>query len=508
MNQIDDDMVVADDRDVQVSLGMSQAWLTLDNILANFVDPINADRGSMISLYSETSRLKHQQIMEQSWNWAWCTTQQQQTMEKIRDMKAASTGAPDESSEVGKDPETDTSEPGTIPEVPTLSTELVAPETEGSWIRMPMLWGARKVLHFPSDAELLKEAASGEEEASEESPEDGDAMAVPKIETTLTEQRSFVVTLSNHLSLPSQYPMSIARLILRERKANGAVHQIETPTLTTAKFFYTGDSTTFDVQLDAPAGASVTFSSDNVARLFDHAVHAKDVLQRPHYYSISGTSEPAASDNLQIMFRCHFRVPSLGDEACEGAKVSEEKETESTSNSKEEAGALIDADLWIFNPLLRKYACLTVVDHDTGKTMSVPLNRLISQKFPPNKDGYTLMAFLHAKDGMVPASGWRFTVSSPSPTECITDFTQQTLDSTQDFRGAYIPNKYLRICRDVMSSNSPEDADEIAPAEEEEEGQVPKSPCPHTSIRFKVSWNPLCAFLFCFNLNSNHNQNL
>ena len=47
-------MVVADDRDVQVSLGMSSAWLTLDNLLANFVDPINADREVLVSLFSET----------------------------------------------------------------------------------------------------------------------------------------------------------------------------------------------------------------------------------------------------------------------------------------------------------------------------------------------------------------------------------------------------------------------------------------------------------------------
>ena len=88
-----DDMVVADDRDVQVSLGMSSAWLTLDNLLANFVDPINADRGSLVSLFSETSRMANQQRMELSWRWSWCSTEQQQIMDKIRSLKEAKEAA-------------------------------------------------------------------------------------------------------------------------------------------------------------------------------------------------------------------------------------------------------------------------------------------------------------------------------------------------------------------------------------------------------------------------------
>ena len=497
---VDDDMVVADDRDVQVSLGMSNAWLTLDNLLANFVDPINADRGSLVSLFSETTRLANQQSMEQTWQWSWCTTEQQETMDRIRDARAAKKAAAGTSEATTEDAPAELESPveageeESIPEMPTFTTELVTPTTEGAWMRMPSEWGPRQVLHFPSDDDLVKEASDGAAESDEppaaaaEAASEEAAASVPKLDTKCLQTRTFVVTLSNHLSMPSRFPKSIARIALREIGGNGAVHRIETSTITSSRFEYMGDTATFEVDLDAPAGASVTFSSDNEVRLLDHAVHAKNVLKRPHAYSVSGITKASGADDLQVAFRCHFNVPQATPAASDvedgEAQAGADSGTGETSVS---AGAVIDADLCVSDPLLRKYVHMLIVNEDTGEQTAVPLNRFRAQSFLPNRDGYTLMAFVHRRDGMLPPSNWRLTVSSSSPAEAITEFTQHTLNSVQDFSGAYIPNKYFRILRDVITASEPSEED----AEEAEENAIPKKPCPYTSVRFKVSFRSI-----------------
>ena len=121
----------------------------------------------------------------------------------------------------------------------------------------------------------------------------------------------------------------------------------------------------------------MTFCSDNVLRLLDHAAYAKDVLQRPHIYSLSGSTQPSAPDDLHVAFRCHFKVPEIvpaNDEEEEKAVTAGGDAEESNSN----AGVLIDADLSVFDPLLEKYVHMLIVDEETGEKTPVPLNRFQS----------------------------------------------------------------------------------------------------------------------------------
>ena len=70
----------------------------------------------------------------------------------------------------------------------------------------------------------------------------------------------------------------------------------------------------------------------------------------------------------------------------------------------------------------------------------------------------------------------------------MANFCHHSTDKgVQDFSGAYIPNKYLRLLRDVIAPVVPSEEEEAEPAPEEgEEPRVPQVPCPYTSLRFKV----------------------
>ena len=96
------------------------------------------------------------------------------------------------------------------------------------------------------------------------------------------------------------------------------------------------------------------------------------------------------------------------------------------------------------------------------------------------------MAYVHRRDGILPASKWRLDISSSSAAESITEFTEHTLNSMQDFSGVYIPNKYYRILRDVITATEPSEENALV-EEEDSEAAVVKKPCPFASVRFKVS---------------------
>ena len=183
-------VVVADDRDVQVSIGVAAgaAWLTLDCVIAAFVDPLTAEKGHMVSVATPLVSMGERACWERRWQWEWITTASVAKKESTEEEEPAEQQA--------EEPEgTATEEKGS----------LTLPKEAGTWSRLPCQWEGTDVLYIPVPSDAPSEE-EGDAVKEEETPTAAAAAAAA----------SFAVVLSNHLSLPGQYTPSSSKMVLRK----------------------------------------------------------------------------------------------------------------------------------------------------------------------------------------------------------------------------------------------------------------------------------------------------
>ena len=185
-------VVVADDRDVQVSIGVAAgaAWLTLDCVIAAFVDPLTAEKGHMVSVATPLVSMGERACWERRWQWEWITTASVAKKESTEEEEPAEQQA--------EEPEgTATEEKGS----------LTLPKEAGTWSRLPCQWEGTDVLYIPVPSDAPSEE-EGDAVKEEETPTAAAAAAAAAA--------SFAVVLSNHLSLPGQYTPSSSKMVLRK----------------------------------------------------------------------------------------------------------------------------------------------------------------------------------------------------------------------------------------------------------------------------------------------------
>ena len=188
LNTSVEQVVVADDRDVQVSIGVAAgaAWLTLDCVIAAFVDPLTAEKGHMVSVATPLVSMGERACWERRWQWEWVTTASVAKKESTEEEEPAEQQA--------EEPEgTATEEKGS----------LTLPKEAGTWSRLPCQWEGTDVLYIPVPSDAPSE-------------EEGDAVKEEETPTAAAAAASFAVVLSNHLSLPGQYTPSSSKMVLRK----------------------------------------------------------------------------------------------------------------------------------------------------------------------------------------------------------------------------------------------------------------------------------------------------
>jgi hypothetical protein len=217
---VDDEVVVADDRDVEVTICANKtAWLTLDCVIAAFVDPLTAEKGHMISMSTPLVNYSNTVTWERKWNWYW----DEQKKEKENEVS---------------------DEVDTITE--NSSAPLVLPTAPGQWKRLARQWQPNDVLFFPipSDTAIEDEEKKEDDEKKEEEEKKEDA--------TVT------VILSNHLSLPSDYSSSKSKIVLK-RLDDQSTTVLHTPTNKSIEmivnFGKEKKSRMFEIINDTPSGS-------------------------------------------------------------------------------------------------------------------------------------------------------------------------------------------------------------------------------------------------------------
>ena len=130
---VEEEVVVADDRDVEITVGMGTSWLTLDLLIAAFVDPFTAEKGIM-------SRVRMDSLEGMRWRWTW-----------LEDQEKLSEGGEGENGESGEAEAEESAEE--VVEV-EYSGDLVIPVRKGMWKRLACLEEPMKMLYFPLESKI------------------------------------------------------------------------------------------------------------------------------------------------------------------------------------------------------------------------------------------------------------------------------------------------------------------------------------------------------------------
>jgi len=480
---VDEEIVVADDRDISVHVGSvwgserSQAWLTLDCVIASFADPLTAEKGHMISLSQPLVTMPHVATWEKRWRWSWKEEETVMVMEEGEgegDSKAVT--SPVEGAESTLSP---------------ADGRLIVPETKGKWERLPTLFSPPAVLYFP-----IPEAVEGEE-GSAAAEVTGDAAAV-------IGESTFVACLSNHISYPHASLLPSSTKVELIRMSDRQKFTLETKNVTSMNvpLFINvptgGDKTSrmYEIVDDAPAGTTLTVMSSEAMQFMDYA-EAKAALLGDSLQRLQGSTDASNQGQMTIPFRLHFEIPAPEPVVTEDNEPIEE-EKEAAPVPPVSVGVPIDVNLTIHDYDVRPYVKLYLINEDDGNEEEITLLSFTQKTFVPNLKGYTLMAAVCSNDADLPSSSFTLDVLSKVPLSNVMRHT--VVEGALDFRGEYYPNKYYRLMRDVIAPGALREGEDELTEPENVEGEIPQAFCPYATLRFKVRAlsPPRVVVLRCF----------
>ena len=482
---------------VQVTVGSlwgTTAWLTLDCVIAAFVDPLTAEKGHMVSITTPLVTLPNTVTWERRWNWEWVTTRAEEAAQAAQAAKAAAQAAAVDGAEGSGEESPAAIAPAVGEDEGDASVgALLLPAEPGTWKRLPCRWDSTNVIYFP-----LPTAVDGEE---------GQAIDAVKAAGTAS---SFVVCVSNHLSLPGQYTPSDSRIVLRKLSDQSEI-VLSTSTTTSLEVQLEQADTTlngggssssrmYEIIADTPAGASVTFCSSATMELLDYSTARRDVLKES-MSTVQGVIAASSPNQMNVPFRVHFEVPppiaADEDAAVDGDVAVKEDNADNADNAASVdvvTTIQVDCALTVHDTDVRPFVNLFIIDEDSGKEEIIPLQSFRNKVFALNHKGYTVMATLRSSNDVeLPSSPFTLTLLSKQP---LANVTQHTVDNTMVFKGDYIPNKYYRLLRDVISTAACPEGQEPLPEPVNEEGTLASTFCPYASLDFKVSWDVFFSFLF------------
>ena len=483
---VDEEVVVADDRDIAVSVGSvwsgerNQAWLTLDCVIASFADPLTAEKGHMVLMSTPLVSMPYTSTFEKRWKWSWKKEMKKQAEEKETETETEVAAEGDENNALVED------------------GSLIVPECKGTWEKMSTAWKPSSVLYFPLPEPTEEEIAAATEAEADETT--ASAIAIPTIESIPSS--TFTACVSNHLSYPSNYPLSASRIVLK-RMSDGQKTVLETTNVISKQVHlyidvpYNGSkaSRMYEVIEDAPAGTTLTIMSDEKMEFLDLS-QAKSMLLNQKLETVTGTISQSNQNQMSIPFRLHFEIPEkVNDETVEEAAVVEAKEGEEETTDvlplKTPSSLDIDVSLTIHDVDVQPYVTLYIINEDDGTETQVPLHSFTKQNFIKNMKGYTIMATVCSTISNLPSSEYTLNVLT---SESLLNVTRHTTEGVLNFTGEYYPNKYYRLMRDVITPGILLEGDEERNEAEDVEGEMKKMFCPYATLRFKVSSNELFLF--------------
>ena len=421
---VEEEVVVADDRDVEITVGMGTSWLTLDLLIAAFVDPFTAEKGIMSRVRMDSLEgMTMDVIQEKRWRWAW-----------LEDKEKSSEGGEGENGESGESGESGRAEvEESAEEVVEVeySGDLVIPVRKGMWKRLACLEEPMKMLYFPLESKIEEGEETKETEEAAAPPTEEAATAAAAAAAAMT---NFVVRLSNHASFPHVSLKSSECCVTLRRLSDGKEFKISTLTegsmdvpllMGTEK-----EERMFELVDDAPAGCTITVSSSTQPLLLDLNEARRDHLGKS-LLRVKGLTEACTAGGMSVPLRLHFEIPEAV--VVEGEE-SEEKITEADAEGKTAFApapvpntCAVDCSLTMLDVALRPFATMYVVNEDDGSVEIVPLLSFLQRKVPKNKRGYTIMVAINASNGVIlPSSAFTLDLVTDMP---LVNVVRHTVDS-------------------------------------------------------------------------------
>jgi len=214
--------------------------------------------------------------------------------------------------------------------------------------------------------------------------------------------------------------------------------QLSTATLQSAKFTVpAGSSKLFQIDVQAPTGYTITFSSSAKLTVLDIAAGRSEQFG-VRVVEAEGTYTAAEAGQWSIWTRQVFTLPK--------AEVDPDADPEAPSEPPK--AMMTMAWLQLADKDISAYVTLYTIDNDTAKVTKHPSLSTAWMPCYPNENGYTVIATARCKSRALPPGSWRLCVAGEG--DGMADLAEQPSGTINTFSAPYVPNKYLTLFRDVL----------------------------------------------------------
>jgi hypothetical protein len=306
-------------------------------------------------------------------------------------------------------------------ETPATTLTVETPEAPGKWEPGNTEWSGPQYLYFESTSN--KKGVDGEEQTVDEVRENTES-------GTGTNEMPYLrvwVTLYADLN---PIDLSNSSVTIRSVDMTGQcsseapVFRLSTDTMKSGSFLLpqSDAAQVFSFEIDTIRGAHVNLSARTPVKVLGYSELQRDVWKMNHR-EVQGAKAIQHPEQWSVLSRSLFSINN-------------------------ETGMILSCNISVKNPFIREFLSLYIVDNSTRKATKFPLLSFEKKRLEPNDDGFILFLVCQSTGKALPAFDWSMDLVSDTEFQSFDDLATSSIE---DFEGVYIPNKYFRMFRDVLS---------------------------------------------------------
>jgi hypothetical protein len=306
-------------------------------------------------------------------------------------------------------------------ETPATTLTVETPEAPGKWEPGNTEWSGPQYLYFESTSN--KKGVDGEEQTVDEVRENTES-------GTGTNEMPYLrvwVTLYADLN---PIDLSNSSVTIRSVDMTGQcsseapVFRLSTDTMESGSFLLpqSDAAQVFSFEIDTIRGAHVNLSARTPVKVLGYSELQRDVWKMNHR-EVQGAKAIQHPEQWSVLSRSLFSINN-------------------------ETGMILSCNISVKNPFIREFLSLYIVDNSTRKATKFPLLSFEKKRLEPNDDGFILFLVCQSTGKALPAFDWSMDLVSDTEFQSFDDLATSSIE---DFEGVYIPNKYFRMFRDVLS---------------------------------------------------------